>query len=92
VFCLLIYLCTNCVQGLRRPEESIGSSGTGAIDVGESPCGCWELNPGPLEEQSVLLSADSSLQPSIVFGFLGLFGFFGGGIYLVWFLQQGLST
>lgn len=25
-----------------------------------SPCGCWDLNPGPLEEQSVLLTTDSS--------------------------------
>ena len=25
--------------------------------------GCWELNSGPLEEQSVLLIAEPSLQP-----------------------------
>jgi hypothetical protein len=25
----------------------------------EPPCGCWELNSGPLEEQSVLLSPES---------------------------------
>jgi hypothetical protein len=24
----------------------------------EPPCGCWDLNSGPLEEQSVLLTAD----------------------------------
>jgi len=29
----------------------------------EPPCGCWELNLGPLEEQSVLLTAEPSLQP-----------------------------
>ena len=29
-------------------------------------CGCWELNSGPLEEQSVFLTAESSLQPVIV--------------------------
>ena len=28
----------------------------------ELPCGCWELNPGPLEEQPVLLTAELSLQ------------------------------
>jgi hypothetical protein len=27
----------------------------------ESPCGCWELNSGPLEDQSVLLTAEPSL-------------------------------
>jgi hypothetical protein len=30
----------------------------------EPPCGCWELNLGSLEEQSVLLTAEPSLQPN----------------------------
>jgi hypothetical protein len=29
----------------------------------EPPCGCWDLNLGPLEEQSVLLPAEPSRQP-----------------------------
>jgi hypothetical protein len=29
----------------------------------EPPRGCWGLNSGPLEEQSVLLTAEPSLQP-----------------------------
>jgi hypothetical protein len=29
----------------------------------EPPCGCWKLNSGPLEEQSVLLTAEPSLWP-----------------------------
>jgi hypothetical protein len=29
----------------------------------EPPCGCWDLNSVPLEEQSVLLPAEPSLQP-----------------------------
>ena len=33
----------------------------------EPPCGCWELNSGPLEEQAMLLSTEPSLQPLIVF-------------------------
>jgi hypothetical protein len=33
----------------------------------ELPCGCWELNSGSLEEQSVLLTAEPSLQPNIEF-------------------------
>ena len=32
------------------------------IDGCEQPCGCWELNSGPLEEQPALLTADPSLQ------------------------------
>jgi len=33
------------------------------IDGCEPPCGCWELNSGPLEEQTVLLTSEPSLQP-----------------------------
>jgi hypothetical protein len=33
----------------------------------EPPCGCWELNLGPLEEQSVLLTAEPSLQPKYIY-------------------------
>jgi len=29
----------------------------------EPPCGCWELNSGPLEEQRVILTSEPSLQP-----------------------------
>jgi hypothetical protein len=29
----------------------------------EPPCGCWELNPEPSEEKSVLLTSEPSLQP-----------------------------
>ena len=38
--------------------------GTGVINDCELPCGCWELNLGPLEEQQlVLLTTEPSLQP-----------------------------
>jgi hypothetical protein len=33
----------------------------------EPPCCFWELNSGPLEEQSVLLTTESSLQPMFRF-------------------------
>jgi hypothetical protein len=33
------------------------------IDVYKPPCGCWELNSEPLEEQSLLLTSEPSLQP-----------------------------
>jgi hypothetical protein len=29
----------------------------------ESPCGCWELNSGPLDEQLVFLTTVPFLQP-----------------------------
>jgi hypothetical protein len=39
------------------------------IDGCEPPCGCWELNSGPLEEQSVLLTIGISSAPSPPVGF-----------------------
>jgi hypothetical protein len=35
----------------------------------EPPCGCWELNSGPLEKQSVLLTTKSSLQPPALYSY-----------------------
>jgi len=40
--CLCVCLC----EGSRSP-------GTGVTDSCELSYGCWELNPGPLEEQPV---------------------------------------
>ncbi|ERE65572.1 UDP-N-acetylglucosamine--peptide N-acetylglucosaminyltransferase subunit [Cricetulus griseus] len=56
--------------GLPTPDPSysdgsfnlLGSPGTGVIDSCEGPCRRWELNPDPLEKQSMLLTAESSLQ------------------------------
>ena len=47
------------------PEEGIETSLH--IDGCEPPCGCWELNSGHLEEQSVLLTTESSLQSKSTF-------------------------
>jgi hypothetical protein len=37
------------------------SSGTGVTDCCELPCGCWELNLDPLEEQPLPLTTEPSL-------------------------------
>lgn len=51
-----------------RSEVNVGSSGTGVKGDCESPCGYWESNPDLLEEQHVLLTDESSLQPlSMIF-------------------------
>jgi hypothetical protein len=50
---------------LWRLEEGFRSPGTGVKDGCELPCGCLESNPGPLEEQAVLVSVKSSLQPQV---------------------------
>ena len=50
------------------PTSQKGAPGL-IIDGCEPPCGCWELNLGPLEEQSVLLTCEPSLQlPSLFLG------------------------
>ena len=37
----------------------------GVTDSCKLPSGCWELNPGPLEEQPVLSTAEPPLQPVV---------------------------
>ena len=48
---LLIYVSTLQLSS-DTPEDCILTDGC------EPPCGCWELNSRPLEEQSVLLTAE----------------------------------
>ena len=49
-----IYVCFPiCIQSLWRSAEGITC---------ELPCTCWELNPGPLEEQPVPFIAKTSFQ------------------------------
>jgi hypothetical protein len=47
------------VPCLKRPED-VRSPGT--RDSCEPLCGCWETNPGPLEEKQVFLITEPSLQ------------------------------
>lgn len=47
----------------QRLEERIRSSETRVTGVCKLPYGCWESNPGSLEEQPVFSSAESRLQP-----------------------------
>ena len=49
-------ICLNAHQ--KRASNPI----TGAC---ESPCVFWELNSGPVEEKSVLLTTESSLQSEL---------------------------
>jgi len=67
--CFYLYVCMHvhpvCAWCLRRSEEGIRSPGTGDKEGCEPPCGFWELNLGPLQEQQVLLTTEPSLQPPI---------------------------
>jgi hypothetical protein len=51
---LLLYVCKYTVQThQKRALDPI-------TDGCEPPCGCWDLNSGPLEEQSVILTPEPS--------------------------------
>jgi hypothetical protein len=53
------YAKGKCLYRLKRVSDLI-------MDGCEPPCGCWNLNSGRSEEQSVLLSAEPSHQPFCV--------------------------
>lgn len=50
---------TLCVCCLWKSEEGAAAPGTGATDS----CGRWESNPGALQDQPVLLTTETVLQP-----------------------------
>ena len=57
-FYLYVYLC----RDHRTQKGASDFHGTGITDSYELPCRCWELNPGPRqEEQPVLLTMEPSL-------------------------------
>lgn len=62
-FACSICLCNTCTQGQmsREPEEAVRSPGSGVTTI----CEQWEFNSGPLEEQSVLVTTDPSIQPQV---------------------------
>jgi hypothetical protein len=61
LFCFVFIICKYTVAVFRHQERESGL----VTDGCEPPCGCWDLNSGPLEEQSVLLTAEPSLQPRL---------------------------
>lgn len=60
----MCFACMNvCAWYPQRPEEGARSPEMGITDTWDPPSECWELNLGPLQEQQMLLTAKSSLQP-----------------------------
>jgi hypothetical protein len=57
---LFIYLMYASILSLSLDNQKRASDPI--WDHCEPPCDCWELNSGPLEEQSVLLITEPSLQ------------------------------
>jgi hypothetical protein len=54
----LHYVCAWCPW---RPEEGVRFSESGVTDSSQPLCGCWDSNPGSLEDQLVLLITVSLL-------------------------------
>jgi hypothetical protein len=62
LFILCIWVHYSCLQIHQKRESDPITDGC------EPPCGFWELNSGPLEDQSVLLTAEPFLQsPEVAF-------------------------
>ena len=55
--CMYVCMYMDTFVGIYSAHQKMAS------DSRELPCGCWELNSGPLEEQSVLLNSELSLYP-----------------------------
>jgi hypothetical protein len=60
--CVSVYVSLEC-PGLAKARRGIQSPRARVTDGCELSCECWELNLGPLQEQSVLLTAKPSFQP-----------------------------
>jgi len=58
-FILFISVHCSCLQTYQKRASDPITDGC------ETPCWGWELSSGPLEEQSVLLTAEPSLQPPL---------------------------
>ena len=61
-FCLFILCIWLHCHSLQTHQK--GPSGP-ITDAWELPCGCWELNWGPLEGKSVFVTTEPSIQPLI---------------------------
>lgn len=51
------FMCTDVLSACMSVSDD-----PGITDSCELPCGCWESNLGPLEEQSMLLTTEPSFQ------------------------------
>jgi hypothetical protein len=54
-----------CLQCPQRPEEGAGLIGTQVTNSCVFLRGCWELNPGCLEQQPMFVTTEPFLQPHL---------------------------
>jgi hypothetical protein len=55
-FILCIWIHCSCLETHQKTASDLITDGC------EPPCGCWELNPGPLEVKRLFLTTEPSLQ------------------------------
>lgn len=60
---ICMYVHHVCVLYPLRSEDHVRSPGTGITGSCKMPHGCWELNPGPLQEHKVLLITQARTNP-----------------------------
>ncbi|KAL6035681.1 hypothetical protein STEG23_021032 [Scotinomys teguina] len=70
---LHIRLCASCVPGAHGDQKRASDPPEPELQMGVSLHGCWESNPGPLEEQPVLVTSETSLQAPDVYLFIDKF-------------------
>ena len=64
IFKILFICFIYMMSTLKLPSDTHQKRASDPITDGcELPSGCWELNSGPPEEQSVFLTTEPSLQP-----------------------------
>ena len=65
LFFYVYSILSTCMPARQKRTPNLITDGC------EPPCGCWELDSGPLEEQPVLLTSEQSLQLPVCFLSLG---------------------
>ena len=75
LLCIWVY-CSYLQTHQKRAPDYIA-------DGWNLPCGCWELNSGPLEEQSMLWVISPAPEQVFFFFFLSFFWFFKTGFLYV---------
>lgn len=64
--CLPAYMTVKMlISATQARREGTGCPGTGVTDGCELPCMHWDLNPDPLQEQPVVITAEPSVQLSM---------------------------
>jgi hypothetical protein len=82
-FIFIYFICKYTEAVFRHPRRRALDL---IMDGCEPPCGCWDLNSGPSEEQSVLPTAEPLLQPKKTFFK------FGKGSHMRWLTPIILTT